>query len=315
MRRWSSLVLGLAMVAGCSNSEAAVSPAPGVAATPRCGTVNIAVNPWSGYAANAAVVGYLLESELGCTVATQELSEISSWAGIADGSVDVILENWGHDEEKKKYIDNKKVAVELGLTGNKGVIGWYVPAWMTKAYPDITDWTRLNEYADLFRTEESGEKGQFLGGDPGFVTNDATLIENLELDYTVVYAGSEEKLITAFRKAQSRKTPLLGYFYEPQWLLSDVKLVRVPLPAYKVGCDADKDEIACDYQSYDLDKIGRKAFVDSGNPAAAFIKNWTWTNDDQNQVARDMTQNGLSATQAAKKWADAHRATWEKWLP
>jgi glycine betaine/proline transport system substrate-binding protein len=307
--------ISLLAVAGCAAAETAAVAPPGVPDRPGCGTVNIAVNPWSGYAANAAVVGYLLDKELGCQVTTFELSEVSSWAGLADGSVDVILENWGHDDMKKKYIDNKKIAVELGLTGNKGVIGWYVPPWMAKTYPDITDWKNLNEYAELFRTAESGEKGQFLGGDPGFVTNDATLIENLKLDYTVVYAGSEEKLITAFRRAQARKTPLLGYFYEPQWLLSDVELVRIPLPPYTVGCDADKDEIGCDYQSYDLDKIGRKAFVDSGSPAAAFIKNWTWTNDDQNQVARDMTQNGLTAEQAAKKWADAHRGVWEKWLP
>ncbi|MEU8656671.1 ABC transporter substrate-binding protein [Actinoplanes philippinensis] len=292
-----------------------MSPPPGVPKTTRCGTVTVAVNPWSGYAANVAVVSYLLESELGCQVEAVELSETASWAGLNDGSIDVILENWGHDDLKKKYIDRQKVAVELGLTGNKGVIGWYVPPWMAKTYPDITDWKNLNDYADLFKTSKSGAKGQFLAGDPSFVTNDTALIENLKLNYTVVYAGSEDKLIAAFRKAQEDKTPLLGYFYEPQWLLSDVKLVHIPLPNYTPGCDSDAEKVACDYQPYDLDKIGRKAWVDSGNPAAAFIKNWQWTNADQNQVAKDMTQNGLSADDAAKKWADAHRTVWEKWLP
>ncbi|MEV0900846.1 ABC transporter substrate-binding protein [Actinoplanes sp. NPDC049802] len=292
-----------------------MTPPPGVPDPVGCGSVNIAVNPWSGYAANVAVVSYLLEEELNCTVGTVELSETASWAGLVDGSVDVILENWGHDDLKKKYIDRQKVAVELGLTGNKGVIGWYVPPWMVKTYPDITDWRKLNGYADLFKTRASGGKGQFLAGDPSFVTNDAKLIENLELDYTVVYAGSEDKLIAAFRKAQADRKPLLGYFYEPQWLLSDVKLVRVPLPNYTPGCDADEEKVACDYQPYDLDKIARKSFVDSGSPAATFLKNWTWTNDDQNEVAKDMTQNGLSAEVAARKWADANRAVWEKWLP
>ncbi|GLW33315.1 ABC transporter substrate-binding protein [Actinoplanes regularis] len=317
VRRGLSLglaVLGLTALAACSSSEATVTPPPGVPARSACGTVNIAVNPWSGYAADVAVVGYLLKSKLGCTVVTSELSETTSWAGLADGSVDVILENWGHDDLKKKYIDGQKVAVELGLTGNKGVIGWYVPPWMAKKYPTITDWTKLNDRADLFRTSRSGDKGQFLAGDPSFVTNDAALIKNLKLDYTVVYAGSEDKLIAAFRKAEKQKTPLIGYFYEPQWLLSDIELVHIPLPNYTPGCDAVADKVACDYQPYDLDKIGRKAFVDSGSPAATFIKNWTWTNADQNQVAKDITQNGLSPDEAAKKWADAHRGTWEKWL-
>lgn len=90
--------------------------------------------------------------------------------------------------------------------------------------------------------------------------------------------------------------------------------MHIPLPNYTPGCDAVADAVACDYQPYDLDKIGRKAFVDSGSPAATFLKNWTWTNADQNAVAKDMTK-GLTAEQAARKWADAHRTTWEKWLP
>ncbi|WP_436536659.1 ABC transporter substrate-binding protein [Actinoplanes sp. HUAS TT8] len=307
--------LGLAALAGCSTTEAAVTAAPGPPVQASCGTVNIAINPWSGYAADAAVVGYLLKTELGCRVVPTPLSETSSWAGLSDGSIDVILENWGHDDLKRKYIDGQKVAVQLGLTGNKGIIGWYVPPWMAKEYPDITDWTKLNERADLFKTARTGDKGQFLAGDASFVTNDAALIKNLKLDYTMVYAGSEDKLIAAFRKAEKDKTPLLGYFYEPQWVQADLRLVHIPLPRYRPGCDSVPDDIACDYQPYDLDKIARKAFVDSGSPAAAFLKNWTWTNADQNEVAKDMVQNHLSADAAARKWADAHRSTWEKWIP
>nr|WP_245674352.1 ABC transporter substrate-binding protein [Actinoplanes rectilineatus] len=309
------LALACTMIlAGCAATDAEITAPPGVPGNTACGDVRIAVNPWSGYAANVAVVARLLETELGCTVTTAELTEANSWAGLADGTVDVILENWGHDDLKKKYIDDQRVAVELGLTGNKGVIGWYVPQWMTKTYPDITNYRKLNDHADLFRTERSEGKGQFLAGDPSFVTNDSTLITNLKLDYTVVYAGSEDKLIAAFRKAQTEKTPLIGYFYEPQWLLSEIDLVRVPLPLYRPGCDADPDKVACDYQPYDLDKIGRKAFVDSGTPAASLIKNFTWTNDDQNQVARQMTK-GADADEAAQTWLDANRTVWEAWLP
>jgi glycine betaine/proline transport system substrate-binding protein len=33
-----------------------------------CGAVNLAVNPWVGYEADAAVVGYLAKTKLGCAV-------------------------------------------------------------------------------------------------------------------------------------------------------------------------------------------------------------------------------------------------------
>ena len=301
-------------LAGCAGSSTALVAPPGVPKIP-CGNVTIAVNPWVGYAANAAVVSYLLKHELGCTVVQKDLDESHSWEGIAAGNIDVILENWGHDDLKKKYIDDAGVAVELGLTGNKGVIGWYVPPWMAKAHPDIRNYKNLNEFADAMKTPKSGGKGQFLAGDPSFVTNDAALLKNLKLDYNVVYAGSEDRLIAAFQKAEANKTPLIGYFYEPQWLLSEIKLVHIPLPLYRPGCDANPKTVACDYQPYDLDKIGRKQFVDSGTPAAELIKNFSWTNDDQNSVARDLTVRKLSQDQAAKAWLDANQDVWQKWLP
>ena len=92
----------------------------------------------------------------------------------------MIVENWGHDDLKKTYITRRRSPVEVGPTGNKGVIGWYVPQWMADEYPDITDWKNLNKYADLFKTSESGGKGQLLDGDPSFVTNDAALVANLK---------------------------------------------------------------------------------------------------------------------------------------
>jgi glycine betaine/proline transport system substrate-binding protein len=307
-------LLSVAALAACGDSATAITAPPGVERS-ACGTVQIAVNPWVGYAANVAVVSYLLKQELGCTVVEKDLTEDDSWKGLGTGEVDVILENWGHDDLKKTYIDDKKVAVEQGLTGNKGVIGWYVPPWMAKEHPDITKWKNLNEYADLFRTTKSDGKGQLLGGDPSFVTNDAALIKNLKLDYTVVYAGSEDALIAAFKAAEKNKKPLIGYFYTPQWLLSEIKLVHIPLPIYKPGCDSDAEKVACDYQPYDLDKIARKAFVDSGSPAADLVKNFRWTNDDQNAVARDITVKKLSRDEAAKRWLDAHRSTWQAWMP
>jgi glycine betaine/proline transport system substrate-binding protein len=261
------------------------------------------------------VIGYLARQELGCDVKLVKETEDKSWKHLVEGKVDAIVENWGHDDLKKRYIDNEKLAVEAGLTGNRGVIGWYVPPWMKEEYPDITNWRNLNKYSTLFRTAKSGTKGQLLDGDPTYVTNDKALVANLKLNYKVIYAGSEDALIDAFRKAEANKTPLLGYFYSPQWLLSEIKLVNIPLPEYTPGCDANAETVACDYQPYDLDKIVNKKFAYSGSPAATLIKNFRWTNEDQNQVARDITDRGLTPDQAAKKWLDGHRAVWTKWLP
>jgi glycine betaine/proline transport system substrate-binding protein len=306
-------VLGLA-VAGCGGAKSDAGSTDKPAAGAR-GTVNLAVNPWVGYEADAAVVGYLLEKKLGYTVTKKNLKEEISWQGFETGEVDAVLENWGHEDLKKTYIEQKKVAVEAGPTGNKGVIGWYVPQWMADKYPDITDSKNLNKYADLFKTSESGGKGQFLDGDPSFVTNDAALVTNLKLNYKVVYSGSEAALIKAAQQATAQKKPLLFYFYEPQWLFAKEKYVRIKLPPYTAGCDADPKKVACDYPDYTLDKVVSKKFADTGGAAYQLIKNFQWTNDDQNLVADYITNQGMSAEKAGEKWVNEHESTWKPWIP
>jgi glycine betaine/proline transport system substrate-binding protein len=314
LRHTAVLVLAATLLAGCGWQKVSELP-PAGRGPDSCGTVNLAVNAWVGYEANAAVVGYLAEHDLGCTVVKKDLKEEVSWQGFGTGEVDAVLENWGHEDLKKKYVQGQQTAVELGPTGNIGVIGWWVPPWMVKKYPDITDWRNLDRYARLFRTSESGDKGQLLDGDPAFVTNDGALVKNLGLDYEVVYAGSETALIQAFRQAEARRTPVLGYFYAPQWFLAEVPLAKVTLPPYRTGCDADAEKVACDYPEYTLDKIVSTRFADAGGPAYELIKNFRWTNEDQNLVAKYIAEDKLSPEAAARKWVEANRDKVEAWLP
>ena len=185
---------------------------------------------------------------------------------------------------------------------------------MADQYPDITDYKNLNKYANLFKTSESGGKGQLLDGDPSYVTNDAALVKNLNLNYKVVVGGSEATLIKSLETATTQKKPLLFYFYEPQWALANLKVARVSLPPYTTGCDTDPAKVACDYPPYDLNKVVSLKFANSGSPAVSFIKNFSWTNDDQNQVAEYIANEGMSDDAAAKKWVDANPDKWAAWL-
>jgi glycine betaine/proline transport system substrate-binding protein len=278
-------------------------------------TVNMAINPWVGFEASAHVVGRVIEDELGCKVDYKNLKEEVSWQGFGS-DVDVIIEDWGHPDLVEKYVDSASpTAVEVGPNGNVGQIGWYVPPWMVEKYPDILDYKNLNKYADLFKTSESGDQGQLLDGDPSFVTNDEALVKNNDLNFKVVYAGSEAALITAFRQAEEKKTPLLGYFYAPQWFLSEVELQKVSLPPYTEGCDADPEAITCDYPETELLKYASKEFMDGGGDAATVVKNFTWTNEDQNLVAKYIAEDKMSADEAADKWIADNPDKVEAWLP
>jgi glycine betaine/proline transport system substrate-binding protein len=340
--RWSRWVAGLAVISliavGCARSGSTPSPAastPAASGTPvsvapgaspsavakaTCegagdkGGVKMMVNEWVGAAANVAVAQCLLQ-QMGYKVETSTLAEEVAWQGFETGDVDVILENWGHPELEKKYIQETKLATDGGPMGVKGIIGWYVPKWMVDKYPDITDWNNLNKYADLFKTSESGDKGQFLGASPAFVQYDEALIANLKLNYKVVFSGSEAASITAFQQATKNQTPLIGYFYDPQWLLNEIELVQVKLPPWTEGCDADLKKVACDYPAYTLNKIIRTKWLESAGDAGTFIKNFKWGNADQNSVADAITNKNMKELEAAKVWIDANPTVWQAWIP
>lgn len=309
-------VAAITALSGCGGSTIKDSNAGSGSGTD-CGTLNMAINNWVGYEADAYVVGEVASKQLGCTVDYKKLDEQISWKGFGSGQIDVVIENWGHAELQKKYMADQGgdgSAVDFGPTGNEGIIGWYVPPWMAEKYPDITDWKNLNKYSDLFKTSESGSQGTLYDGDPGFVTNDEALVKNLDLNYKVVFAGSETALIQGFRKAEANKTPYLAYFYEPQWFLSEVPLVKVDLPPYKDGCDADPQKVNCDYPLYTLNKVVASKWADSGSPAAGLVKNFTWTNDDQNLVAKYIAEDGMDPTAAADKWIADNQDTVDTWL-
>jgi glycine betaine/proline transport system substrate-binding protein len=320
------------LVAACSGSAASPSASESRAASggmgtkppvAECGTVKIAQNAWSGYYANVAVVSYILKNELGCDVQVKDIDEQTAWQGFASDEIDVILENWGHEDLAQQYITDQKVAVDLGPTGNQGIIGWYIPKAYADAHPELMEAYKdkatftqvLNGLKADFVTSESKGKGQVLDGAESYVTMDGDIIRNLGLDFTVVYSGSEATSNAAMKSAIQNNKALLAYWWSPNAFAKEIDFVHLPLPPYEAGCDADTSNITCtDYPPYALNKVASAKFMASGSPAATLLKNFQWTNDDQDTVAYDIAVKGMSYDDAAKAWLDANEATWKAWM-
>ncbi|MFF3839033.1 ABC transporter substrate-binding protein [Streptomyces sp. NPDC001930] len=313
----SALVTAAALAAGltgCGAADMTRQSSP-YADAKGSRTVTLSVQSWVGAQANVAVAQYLLEHELGYRVDTVQIDEVPAWDALSQGRVDAILEDWGHPEQEKRYIDDKGTIRRGGDLGVTGHIGWFVPTYFAERHPDVTDWKNLNKYADEFRTAESGGKGQLLDGSPSYVTNDKALVNNLDLDYQVVFAGSEAAQITQIKQFAKERKPFLSYWYKPQWLFEKVPMTEVKLPAYQEGCDADPEKVACAYPHTPLQKFLNARFADGGGDAAAFLKKFHWTTDMQNDVALMIADQKLSPQEAAGRWVKENEATWRTWLP
>ncbi len=309
-------ILTALAAAACSASGTTTAAAPAQVQTKPCGAVKIAVNPWTGSAANAHMLGYVARTKLGCSVTYVPLTETDNWAALEQGTVDIVPEIWGHEEFAASYIEVRKTIVDAGLTGGDGTIGWFVPPWMAQQYPDIVKWENLNKYAPLFQTPASGGKGLLYTNDPANVSNDGALVANLKLNFTLQPVANELDLVHAVREAERTRTPMIAYLHAPQWIFTELKMARIQLPAY----DSKKPECApnvsfrCDYPQYALTKKTSASFAKSGSPAFDLVRNFSWTNKDQNIVAAAIDREGLSPDEAAKAWVDRNQEKVAAWI-
>ena len=277
-----------------------------------CGTWGIAMHAWNGYTASAQVVTEVAKAQ-GCTINQSTLTEGSvTYDAMEAGTTDVIIEDWGGGRWQP-WVDRGAI-VDVGSNGNIGKIGMFVAPWMVKKYPGITDSKNLNKYASLFKTSDSSGKGAWYEGPPGYTTIGAKMIAANKLNFKAISTGSEAALISTITKAEKNKKPALIYWWEPSTLFVKVPgldKARVNFPKNDWS-DAAKASGKTDYPATDLQKLATKKLMDSGSVFAKIVKNFKWTNADQNSVAADI-EGGMSPSAAAQKWIKANSSKVAAW--
>jgi len=348
MRRTRRLRFGLAagvaltlIAAGCGSDSKSSSGTSASGGTEPCGgvdnapakgggaaagneAVRLAVNPWTGSAVNANIAKAVIEKQGFGKVDLVQIDENAMWPAIAKGdTLDGVLEIWpsGHAKDCQTYIAGKKGIVDGGLLGPDAKIGWYVPQFVVDQHPELATWEGFKDpkLAGLFKTAESGDLGQFLMGDPSYVSFDEQIIKNLKLPLKFVVAGSEAALITAIQNAEADKKPLLLQFWQPHWLQSKVKLAQVKLPDFTPACAAsaaaNDGKYNCDYQVDKLYKAFNDKLAEKAPNSFAVLKNMKLTTEQQNEIAAMIDGDGMTPEAAAQKWVADNEAVWKAWLP
>lgn len=325
MSRWLPILLVLLVaLAAC----APASPQPGSASAPQAEqpsgdkiAIKLAENPWSASALNVAVARILLEEELGYPVEVVTIGESAQWPALAAGDLHASLEVWpsGHAENVAQYIEAQQLVEHGGELGPVGKIGWYIPAYLLEEHPELATWEGLKEpqNAALFATAETGDKGQFLTGDPSWTQYEDDIIANLGLDFQIVAAGSEEAILAALDSATSRQEPLLFYFWTPHSIHAKYDLTEVALPPYSDECYAKAEQggVDCDYPPDPLFKVFWAGLAEAAPDAYALLKAMNYTTEDQIQMIAAVELDGKSVEEAARDWLAGHEETWRAWLP
>ncbi len=313
--RWIvAAALALVVVAGLAAAGTATATN-----TKSCGTVTLNEQAWAGSTANTYVAKAVLE-KIGCKVKITKITEIPVYQAMANGKTDAVLEDWQHVDQYKQYITKQHTVVMGGWNGVTGHIGWFIPTYLMKKYPQFKTWKGLKGKESIFKSPESGSQGMFLGGDPSYVQKDQQLIKALGLNFKFVSVGAEPAQVARWSQLYKQKKPVLFYWYTPQYLNTQYQLSEVLLPKRFKGCQDDAKaggsvaKYKCAYDKIILNKVFSAKFAKSGSPAYPVLKRFSWTNLDQETVAKWIAGDHINPDKAAQKWIAAHQAKVNKWL-
>lgn len=302
---------------GTATTGAATGGTVGI--DPNNPTINLAVNPWTASLLNVEIAKQLIESHLGYPVEAVAIDENAAmFTGMADGTVDAVLELWpsGITDDEQAFLDEGSV-VEIGELGAVGKIGWFVPQYVIDEHPDLATWEGFQDPANaaLFATAETGDQGRFLGTDPSYSQYDEAIISNLDLPFQVVFSGSEAATVAELDARVAAQEPIVMYWWTPTAAVAKYNLVNVPLPEYSEECYADPAAIDCDYPEDVLLKVASAQLEEKAPPVWEFLHNFTITTEDQLSMLPAAEIDGEDISVVAKEWIDTHQDVWQAWLP
>ena len=276
--------------------------------------IKLAENPWSASALNVAVAKILLEEQLGDPVEVVDHRRKCPMASASPPAI--FMPAWKYGRRAMPTTSPNTSTSRRSV--ENGGLAWpdrqnrlVHPDLFTARSPRTGNLGRAKgprANAKLFATAETGDKGQFLTGDPSWTQYDADIIKNLGLDFQVVTAGSEEALLAALDAAYSRKAPLLFYFWTPHWIHAKYDLTEVKLPPYSEACyaKAASGGVDCDYPPDDLFKIFWTGLPDLAPDAYTLLKNMNYSTKDQIGMIAAVELDNKSVEDAARAWLDNH---------
>ena len=229
---------------------------------------------------------------------------------------------WQAPDIWAKFVEKDKSIVEIGTTDYKGEEGWYVPTYVIKgdkkrgiepSCPGLPDWKALNDCADVFATAKTGDKGQYMEGAESWAPfyGDQKRIDNLKLNYEMVFAGSEPALFAELKSSYQKGKPWLGLMWRPNYMTQIMDLTRVEFPDYSDECWGKT--YACQWPETTIYQLASAGMKDKYPTAWKILQNYEMPDDRLKKLMGYVVDDGMTFPDAAQKWVDENEDVWKAW--
>lgn len=263
-----------------------------------CGTVRFSDPGWTDITATNGVATVLLEA-LGYRTAISTLSVPVGYEALKSGQTDVFLGNWMPAQQKfRDDLDAAGNIVELvqNLEGAKFTLA------VNRAGADagVADFADLDAHKDSF-------EGRIYGIEPGAPANQSIqgMIDNDDFglgDWTLVESGEQAMLAQVSR---SRGKPVVFLAWAPHPMNEAIDIT------YLSGGDA---QFGPDYGGATVHTLARKDWAESCPNVAKLFSQLVFDVSMENVLMGHILNDGMQATDAAKRWIAANPGVIETWL-
>lgn len=244
--------------------------------------------------------------------------------GLADADNMFVTDfwRWQAPDVWDKYVEEEKTIAAAGTSDYTGEEGWYVPTYVIEGdsergiepmCPGLPDWEALNDCADVFATSKTGDKGQYMTGAESWAPfyGDQDRIDNLDLDYEMVFAGGEAALFAELQRAYQRGEPWLGLMWRPNYMTQVMDLTRIEFPPYSDECWATTH--ACQWPETVIYEMASSELEEKHPTAWRILQNYDMPDERLAELQSYVVDDGMSIPDAAEKWVDENPDVWQAW--
>ncbi|MGL4236805.1 choline ABC transporter substrate-binding protein [Tabrizicola sp.] len=255
---------------------------------------------WTDITANTAATTLILEA-LGYETETKVLSVPVTYAGLAEGDIDVFLGNWMPTMEADIAPYRDAGTVETVRTNLEG-------AKYTLATNEHGAALGIADFKDIAAQKDALE-GQIYGIEPGNDGNrliiDMIASGPFGLDGFEVVESSEQGMLAEVKKATEDGKPIVFLGWEPHPMNANFKMT------YLTGGD---DYFGPNFGGATVATNTRAGYVVECPNTGKLLSNLVFTLPMQNEIMGAILNDGADPRDAAKTWLAANPGTWEAWL-
>ncbi|HET7616055.1 MAG TPA: glycine betaine ABC transporter substrate-binding protein, partial [Bacillales bacterium] len=234
--------------------------------------------------------------DVGYNVTLKQVNTGAMYAGVADGSADVMIDSWLPTTDANYWKKYKDQLVDVGISVKKCPEGLVVPKYVkADTVSDLAN--NKNHIGDKTNWTITGIDAG--AGEMEIIRNKMMKAYGLDKKWELS-SSSSTAMLTALKKAENEHKAIVTVLWSPHWAFSqwDLKFLKDPKDVFE--------------KPDDIHTLAREGLKEDSPAAYKVLSQFKWSKKDLEKVM-SMVHKGMSPEEAAKKWIGNHKDLVNKW--